>query len=141
MKISSARTVLNFMNGNMEVMSMHLNYMKIRRMLTRHTKTDLIIYVAFWVLYAPLVLLRWHSEKGNLIEISFILLIGLGIVLSGLLLYRYSHNYSFRRLTRRTNMPKTDEQLEPEIEEDVISEQDEFLGFRTLFSTNGGEAI
>ena len=120
---------------------MHLNYMKIRRMLTRHTKTDLIIYVAFWVLYAPLVLLRWHSEKGNLIEISFILLIGLGIVLSGLLLYRYSHNYSFRRLTRRTNMPKTDEQLEPEIEEDVISEQDEFLGFRTLFSTNGGEAI
>jgi len=135
MKISSVRTALSFTDGNTKrVLKKPLNNTRCRKMRIKNIKYDIIIYLAFWALYAPLALLRWHHEKGNLIEISFILLIGLGIVLSGLLIYRYSHSVRWYRRRR----PYIEIDDEPEEEPDDF----EFEGaaaFRQLFS-NGGVA-
>jgi hypothetical protein len=53
-------------------------------MLTRNTRNNVLLYLAFWAIYGPLVIMTWHSGGGTLFQLSIVLLIGLGIVLAGL---------------------------------------------------------
>ncbi len=53
-------------------------------MLTRKISDDVLIYLGFWALYAPLAVYGWRSEGWTLVDLSVILLIGLGLVLFGL---------------------------------------------------------
>ena len=94
-------------------------------MLTR-SKDNILIYLLFWVIYAPLVLLRWNSSQGNLIEISLILLLGLGIVLSGL----FIRDYLKSRLRRTYYEP------EEECEEDPRKPS---CSFENVFKTDFGK--
>jgi hypothetical protein len=53
-------------------------------MLTRTTRNNVLLYLTFWAVYGPLVIVTWHSGGGTLFQLSIVLLIGLGIVLAGL---------------------------------------------------------
>jgi hypothetical protein len=53
-------------------------------MLSRNTRNNVLLYLAFWAVYGPLVIVTWHAEGGSLLKLSIALLIGLGIVLAGL---------------------------------------------------------
>ena len=55
-------------------------------MMTKTISEDVLIYLTFWAVYAPLAVYGWHSEGWTLVELSIILLIGLGLVLFGLLI-------------------------------------------------------
>ncbi len=136
MKISFARPVLSFIYGNTRVdLRKPLNNTRCKKMRIKNIKYDIIIYLAFWALYAPLALLRWHSEEGSLFEISVILLLGLGVILTGLFLFGFAKRgrRMFRKEREQTVIEINDEP-EPE-PEDIKFHGTE--AFRKLFSDGG----
>jgi len=75
---------------------------------------DIILYLAFWALYAPSALTLWYYNRGSLLELSIVLLMGLVVIL-GILL-------------GKDKLPKIKTSL-------VLPEEyEEFIGFRSLFS-------
>ena len=77
--------VSNFMPGSIKLrrLKRYLNNMRFKRKLMGK-KDSLIIYFLFWALYAPFVLIMWRRENGTLLELSIVMLAGLGLVLLAL---------------------------------------------------------
>ena len=76
--------VSNFTPGNTRLRKLkrYSSSMIFRRKLIK--KDSLLIYLFFWLLYAPPALVIWHKTSGSLLEISFVMLAGLGLVLLAL---------------------------------------------------------
>jgi len=79
-------------------------------------KQDVILYLAFWALYAPSALALWYYERGSLLKLSIVLLMGLGTIL-GIL---FGKDWLWRR--KKAKIPECEE------------EPDKFIGFKKLFS-------
>lgn len=95
-------------------------------------KSNIIIYLCFWAVYAPFVLIAWHDSNGTLLSLSIALLIGLGIVLAGMLL----REKMIRKAKRRTFI-----HLESETDENISEKPDPLVGFRFIFSKQNTEVI
>lgn len=108
-------------------------------MLRRSTKTSLILYLAFWAVYLPVVLIIWRSSNSSLLSFTIALLIGLGFVLTGIAFkekYLDSGRLRLRRY-RRTYLSLDDfEDDDSEEEFEEVTDTEEYIGFRNLFSNN-----
>ncbi|MFC1722925.1 hypothetical protein ACFL0V_02200 [Nanoarchaeota archaeon] len=109
-----------------------------------YVKQNIRIYLLFWALYGPLVFLNWMSSEGSLVYLGFVLLIGLGIVLGGILVKERlldRPRYARTRIRLREDpIQLEDEDEEPGIElsREHIPDFDEYRNFRTLFTDGGG---
>ena len=99
---------------------------------------ELIITIAFFVMYAPLSIALWYSS-GQEQSLPIIMLIGLGIILAYLSVEVVRHRLARQRSMRFTHIT-LDEQLEIPVES---VPEDNYVGFRHLFSqqNHGGGAI
>ena len=100
-------------------------------MLSRNQRINVLIYLCFWLLYTPLAVFEWvYSGRSSLLDLSIVLLIGLGVVLAALFIRdRFTSNTG-------TNIGLYDEDVNEELT-DEDDEVDIFVGFRRLFSPNG----
>ena len=98
--------------------------------LSKNQRTNVFIYLCFWSLYTPLAIFEWvYSGQSSLLDLSLVLLVGLGVVLAGL--------FTRDRLVSRSVsiIELGDDEVCGEVESgDDEEEFDIFVGFRRLFS-------